>query len=73
MPISPEKLRDLQARMKTAQEAIKVARLDLNDAKRAGIDVADQEKDLQRMETALRGMSRVYGATYLAGRAVSAI
>lgn len=61
MPMTAEQIKQLQKKMKVVKEAIKVARIDLNQAKRAGIPVEEHEKDLSRMEIALRGMERVYG------------
>ena len=55
---------EFQARIKTeierAEEAAKIARAEIERAKRAEIDVSAQERDLAELERKIRLMREVY-------------
>jgi len=61
MPLSKEQLTGVQSGIKKADDAIKIARIDIATAKRAGIDVTDQEARLKEMSDQIRKMRAVYG------------
>ena len=43
-----------------AERAIKEVTVDLSDAKRAGLNVAEQEKELNLLKKSIRGIKNVY-------------
>jgi len=61
MPMTAEQKKDVKERLARAKKAIKTATVDIADAKRAGLDVTEEEKELKRMRDLTRGIERVYG------------
>ena len=61
MPLSAKDLGHIRDQIKEAKKAIKDARADLATAKRAGIDVSEQEAILRDLEARVRKMEIVYG------------
>lgn len=60
MPLTKEQQVKLTATLGKAEEAIKLVTKDIADAKRAGIPVADQEKELSLLRKSIRGIKNVY-------------
>jgi len=61
MPLTKEQSTQMKARIKKAEVVIKDAWTDIAAAKRAGLDVAEEEKEVKRIRDLLRGVKRVYG------------
>jgi len=61
MPMTTEQKADMKVRIKKAEVVIKDAFIDIAAAKRAGLDVAEEEKEAKRIRDLLRGVKRVYG------------
>ena len=58
--IAPEFLERIKAEIERAEEAAKVARAEIERAKRAEIDVSEQERSLAELERKIRLMREVY-------------
>ena len=61
MPLTKEQSADMKHRLKEAEVVLKDAFIDIAAAKRAGLDVADMEKEAKRIQTLWRGVKGVYG------------
>ena len=61
MPLTTEQTKDVKERIARAEKALKDATLDVQNAKRAGLDVAEEEKEVKRLRDLTRGIKRVYG------------
>jgi len=60
MPLKKEELADIKVNLDKAERAIKDATVDIATARRAGIDVADMEKELKEVKERVRRMKAVY-------------
>jgi len=60
MPLTKEQMVKLSATLGKAEAAIKDVTIDLNNAKRAGLNVAEQEKELNVLRKTIRGIKNVY-------------
>lgn len=60
MPLKKEQLVKMAMILDKAETAIKDVTVDLADAKRAGLDVAEQEKELNLLRKSIRGIKSVY-------------
>lgn len=60
MPLTKEQLVGIKQNLDKADRAIKDATADVATARRAGIDVADMEKELKEVKDRLRRMKAVY-------------
>jgi len=60
MPLTKEQMVSLSATLEKAEEALKGVTKDVADAKRAGIPVAEQEKELSLLRKSIRGIKNVY-------------
>ena len=58
--MEPEFLERIRAEIERAEEAAKVARAEIERAKRAEIDVSEQERNLAELERKIRLMREVY-------------
>ena len=61
MPLTAEQRKDVKERIARAETALKDATLDVQNAKRAGLDVTEEEKEVKRLRELTRGIKRVYG------------
>lgn len=61
MPLNKEQLAQVKEGINKAQAALKVASSDIATAKRAGIDVGDQEILAKELREQIRKMHAVYG------------
>jgi len=60
MPLSKEQMVQLSETLRKAETSIKDVTIDLTNAKRAGLDVAEQEKELNILRKTIRGIKNVY-------------
>lgn len=68
MPLSQEQLIQMKENLDKAEAALKDAQLDIAQAKRAGIDVTQMEKDAQEMRAQIVKLRTVYLPTNTRGR-----
>ena len=61
MPLTKEQQAEIKVNLEKAASSLKEAKADLQTAKKAGIDVADQETQLKELELKLRKLKAVYG------------
>lgn len=62
MPLNNEQLKHIRQSVKKAEESLRDASADIATAKRAGIDVADQEANARELRDRIRKMRAVYGS-----------
>ncbi len=60
MPLTKKQLVQMSSTLGKAEEAIKDVSTDIKDAKRAGLDVTAQEKELNVLRKTIRGIKNVY-------------
>lgn len=60
MPLTKEQMVKLSATLEKAEAAIKDVTIDLANARRAGLDVSEQEKELNVLRKSIRGIKNVY-------------
>ena len=60
MPLTKEQIVKLGLTLGKAEKALTDVTIDLRDAKRAGLDVAEQEKELNILRKSIRGIKNVY-------------
>jgi len=60
MPLTKEQKVQMAITLGKAEEAIKDVTIDIKDARRAGLDVAEQEKELNVLRKTIRGIKNVY-------------
>ena len=60
MPLTKQQLVQMASTLGKAEKAIKDVTVDLRDAKRAGLDVTEQEKELNILRKTIRGIKNVY-------------
>lgn len=60
MPLSKAELIKLSKNVEEAEKAMVDVVADIRSAKRAGIDVADEEKELNILRKSIRGIKSVY-------------
>ena len=60
MPLTKEQIVKLGLTLGKAEKAMKDVTIDLRDAKRAGLDVTEQEKELNILRKSIRGIKNVY-------------
>lgn len=60
MPLAKEQLVKMAIDIGKAEAGLKEVELDVRQAKRAGIDVADEEKELVILRKSIRGLKHVY-------------
>lgn len=61
MPLNKEQLSQIKGSIIKAEAALKDATGDITLAKRAGVDVADQETHANELRVQIRKMKAVYG------------
>ena len=61
MPLPNEVLTKIRSQLKKAEAQLPELEANLRDAKRAGIDVTDQVKELAELKVSIRKMRMVYG------------
>lgn len=61
MPLTKEQQAEIKAGIEAATKSLKDGKADIQTAKKAGIDVADQETQLKELELKLRKLKAVYG------------
>ena len=60
MPLTKEQLAQMALTLGKAEKAIIDVTIDLKNAKRAGLDVTEQEKELNVLRKTIRGIKNVY-------------
>jgi len=60
MPLTKQQLAEIKDNLDKGERAAKDAAIDIATARRAGIDVADMEKELKEVKERLRRMRAVY-------------
>jgi len=60
MSLTKEQMVSLATTLAKAEAGIKDVTVDLVNAKRAGLDVAEQEKELNLLRKTIRGIKNVY-------------
>jgi len=60
MPLTKEQLVKMASTLGKAEKAIIDVTIDLKNAKRAGLDVTEQEKELNILRKTIRGIKNVY-------------
>lgn len=63
MPLTKEQLVKMVMDIDRAEKGLKDVEFDIRQAKRAGIDVLEEEKELSRMRKSIRGLKAVYRST----------
>ena len=61
MPLTKEQQTMIKDGITSANKSLAEAKVDLTTAKRAGIDVTEQEKQVQELTLQLRKLKAVYG------------
>jgi len=61
VPLTKEQKTQIKGNIQKAEVALKDAVVDIATAKRAGLDVSEQEKEVNRIRIMLRGVKAVYG------------
>lgn len=61
MPMTKEQMAGIKENLAKGERAAADAAIDIATARRAGIDVADMEKELKEVKERLRRMKAVYG------------
>lgn len=61
MPLPPELTEEIKKRIKEGKEKIKELKPEIEKARLAGLDVADQKKELAALEKAMLDLELQYG------------